>query len=564
MVQADSRQPEAPTQPGSKSSSKTPSRSTSSVTKSLSRQSSSVGSLCADLPSFVTAPPIEAVVFGWGVAEDGQLGLDTDANVLSPKVVEALLGTRFRGRQFGRGPLIAGSRLTLAIDGEGKVLSWGWNARSSLGHGHRGNEKKPRRIAALKGVNIVQAACGGWHCLAVSNTGQAYAWGGNEYGQCGVAQGKRDVPEPTPCLPDQKVVQVAAGGMHTCALTESGQVWTWGEPWGEFSMQLDRSPRAVPDATDVAKIACGAFHNLALTRSGHVVAWGINDFGQLGNGSTVYATSPGQVVGLEDIAVSDIAAAGWHSLAITTSGEVYVWGRGEYGRLGLGDKGGSSRLRPCKVKAIEDHRVVQASCGGTHTMVLTAEGRIFGWGRGSFGRLGTGFEKDCHSPVEVFLPGGPERWRVISVACGGRHTMALALPDNGEVNNREVVKRRLTSDSGGVRNFEEEEEDEYEHHGELQDGEYDEEDTEPGVGSTLAGDAVIELIETGSLTAAVDQAMVFEPPDQELTGSPRDMDYDVGQQDPSGGSPVSDENNTDFAAVHSVLSAIDAHEPTSD
>lgn len=38
-------------------------------------------------------------------------------------------------------------------------------------------------------------------------------------------------------------------------------------------------------------------------------------------------------------------------------------------------------------------------------MVLTAEGRIFGWGRGSFGRLGTGLEKDCHSPVEVFLPG---------------------------------------------------------------------------------------------------------------------------------------------------------------
>ena len=87
----------------------------------------------------------------------------------------------------------------------------------------RGNEKKPRRIAALKGVNIVQAACGGWHCLAVSNTGQAYAWGGNEYGQCGVAQGKRDVPEPSPCLPQHKVVQVAAGGMHTCALTESGQ-----------------------------------------------------------------------------------------------------------------------------------------------------------------------------------------------------------------------------------------------------------------------------------------------------------------------------------------------------
>ena len=51
-----------------------------------------------------------------------------------------------------------------------------------------------------------------------------------------------------------------------------------------------------------------------------MVAWGINDFGQLGNGTTSYATSPGEVVGLEGIAVSDIAAAGWHSLAITTSG----------------------------------------------------------------------------------------------------------------------------------------------------------------------------------------------------------------------------------------------------
>jgi len=56
-----------------------------------------------------------------------------------------------------------------------------------------------------------------------------------------------------------------------------------------------------------------------------VVAWGINDFGQLGNGSTVYATSPGQVVGLEDIAVSDIAAAGWHSLAITTAGGQHLF-----------------------------------------------------------------------------------------------------------------------------------------------------------------------------------------------------------------------------------------------
>lgn len=64
---------------------------------------------------------------------------------------------------------------------------------------------------------------------------------------------------------------------------------------------------------------------------------------------------------------------------------VYVWGRGEYGRLGLGDKTGSSKLRPRLVESIQHEKVVQAVCGGTHTMVLTAEGRIYIWGRGSFG-----------------------------------------------------------------------------------------------------------------------------------------------------------------------------------
>lgn len=75
--------------------------------------------------------------------------------------------------------------------------------------------------------------------------------------------------------------------------------------------------------------------------------------GQLGNGTTSYATEPQKVTeGLEGVVLADIAAGGWHSLALSTTGEVYVWGRGEYGRLGLGDKVGSSKLRPTKVSYI--------------------------------------------------------------------------------------------------------------------------------------------------------------------------------------------------------------------
>jgi len=93
--------------------------------------------------------------------------------------------------------------------------------------------------------------------------------------------------------------------------------------------------------------------------------------------------------------------------------EVYIFGRGEYGRLGLGDSSASSKLRATHVRGLEGHRVVQASCGGTHTMVLTEEGRIFAWGRCSYGRLGGTMERDCYSPVEIYLPGPPPPRRLL-------------------------------------------------------------------------------------------------------------------------------------------------------
>lgn len=61
-------------------------------------------------------------------------------------------------------------------------------------------------------------------------------------------------------------------------------------------------------------------------------AWGINNFGQLGTGSTTYETQPAKVVGLPAGGAADIAAGGWHSLALSSEGDVFVWGRGEYGR----------------------------------------------------------------------------------------------------------------------------------------------------------------------------------------------------------------------------------------
>ncbi|KDD74579.1 hypothetical protein H632_c1211p1, partial [Helicosporidium sp. ATCC 50920] len=80
-------------------------------------------------------PPIESVVFGWGAAEDGQLGFESSEDVCVPRVLDSLLGTRFAAPSERSAPLVAGSRGSLALTASGSVLSWGWNARGTLGRG---------------------------------------------------------------------------------------------------------------------------------------------------------------------------------------------------------------------------------------------------------------------------------------------------------------------------------------------------------------------------------------------------------------------------------------------
>ena len=62
-------------------------------------------------------------------------------------------------------------------------------------------------------------------------------------------------------------------------------------------------------------------------------------------------------------------------------------------------------MQPTRVEGLVQHFVVQVACGGSHTMALTHEGRVFVWGRESFGRLGVATQRDAFSPVEVHLSG---------------------------------------------------------------------------------------------------------------------------------------------------------------
>ncbi|KAJ7565805.1 hypothetical protein O6H91_02G076100 [Diphasiastrum complanatum] len=198
-------------------------------------------------------------VLAWGAGEDGQLGLGNLEDKDWVCRVDDLEGLSVVS-------VVAGSRNSLAICEDGRLYTWGWNQRGTLGHPpETKTESTPSQVKALENVKIVQAAIGGWHCLAVDEEGRTYAWGrcsrhvilldkcavseqncracnyagGNEYGQCAEepekkGEGKilhRDITIPRRCCHHLHVRQVAAGGTHSVVLTEEGRVWTWGQPW---------------------------------------------------------------------------------------------------------------------------------------------------------------------------------------------------------------------------------------------------------------------------------------------------------------------------------------------
>ena len=91
------------------------------------------------------------------------------------------------------------------------------------------------------------------------------------------------------------------------------------------------------------------FHALAFQEDGRVLAWGNGDYGQLGLGRPGNEDTPTEVEALSRAGVRTVAAGGWHSAAVTAGGVCYVWGRGEYGRLGLGDGDCADKQRPVEL-----------------------------------------------------------------------------------------------------------------------------------------------------------------------------------------------------------------------
>jgi len=174
------------------------------------------------------------------------------------------------------------------------------------------------------------------------------------------------------------------------------------------------------DGKQIDDVICGADFTVALSRRNNVVwSWGWGDFGRLGHGDKNDQTVPRPVRGLASVTIASVACGDNHTLAATTDGQLFAFGRNQNGQLGLGHANDS--LVPCPVAALAGKKVTSVACGAEHSLCSTEDHAVFAWGWGRYGNLGQGDCDDRHVPCPVDCRGVP----AAAVVCGWRHSAVV-------------------------------------------------------------------------------------------------------------------------------------------
>ncbi|NWZ22204.1 HERC4 ligase, partial [Asarcornis scutulata] len=316
------------------------------------------------------------------------------------------------------------------------MLCWGNASFGQLGLGGIDEEivLEPRKSDFFLNKKVRDVGCGLRHTVFVLDDGTVYTCGCNDLGQLGHEKARKR-PEHVGALDAQNIVAVSCGEAHTLALNDKGQVYAWGLATdGQLGLpgteECIRVPRNIKSLSEIqiVQVACGYYHSLALSKGSEVFSWGQNKYGQLGLGYEYKKqNSPHVIKSLLGIPFAQIAAGGAHSFVLTLSGAIFGWGRNKFGQLGLNDD--NDRYVPTLLKSLRSQKVVHICCGEDHTAALTKEGGVFTFGAGGYGQLGHNSTSHEINPRKVFELMGSV---VTQITCGRQHTTAF-VPSSGRI-----------------------------------------------------------------------------------------------------------------------------------
>jgi alpha-tubulin suppressor-like RCC1 family protein len=285
----------------------------------------------------------ENELFCWGWNRFGQLGLGTLLNQGAPVRVDPVRGYR---------SVSAGWYHSCALSQAGEAFCWGRNDQGQLGSGAADGAPVTQQVAVAGGLRFASLSAGGFHTCGVSMDGRVFCWGLNHLGQLGSGTA---VSSAVP-------VEVAGGGRYS-------------------------------------RVSAGLSHSCAVTAARQAQCWGSSTHGELGTGGTAAAALPGSLVPVtvEQITAVRDVSAGVHVSCATSDTFAYCWGRGEFGQLAVGshrDFALPQRIvEPvpsfAQVSSVLGLERVSAR-GATHACAIGSAGDVYCWGEGSQGQLGVG------------------------------------------------------------------------------------------------------------------------------------------------------------------------------
>ena len=330
-------------------------------------------------------------ILSFGLNINGQLGYDT-STAFNPFPRKS---TNKRWRKVA-----TGKNHVLAIDNQGYLWSWGNNSTGQLGHGDRTTRITPARISNKIWTHI---AAGRDHSLAIDNTGKLYAFGSNAYGQIGDGTSNNRL---SPVLIDEidtQWIHVSAGHDFSIAISENGELYCWGN--NEYS-QLgtgDSTLRNLPIKIGVKTwqtVDAGRDHVLAIDTSDNLYVWGNNSYGQLGLGHNNNVNTPTLLSGST---WKKISAGEFYSLAINSIDKAYGWGNNAYGQLGnqQGKNSGNKINVPSIIR--NDLTFTNIYAGYRHSAAIQANKDLWLWGDNTYGQLGYQVSQLANSEVPVKL-----------------------------------------------------------------------------------------------------------------------------------------------------------------
>ncbi|NBR96312.1 MAG: hypothetical protein EBT48_01695 [Verrucomicrobia bacterium] len=375
----------------------------------------------------------EGIVFSAGANMDGRLGMGESGSGTSLTAANSsglAQMTFVASRQKSSGDFLAmdeissisaGGQFSLFLRADGTLYATGSNLLGQLGTGKTGSFRGvAQQVVKSDGTALTKIAvisAGVSHALAVDQDGQAWGWGDNSAGQLGITG--LSFNRATKIALGTKIIGVAAGARHSFLLTqEGGKVLAYGAD--DFGQKTGASGIT----SQVVSVASGENHGLAVDKDGRVWSWGDNRAGEVSADGTV--STQGVVRRLNTpllVNALSVTAGAEHSMAMTKEGKVIGWGQNMSGQLG---SGGLATTPPYATAAALFANTTQGtwiSAGGYHSAIISSGAAAFAAGLNTSGECANGTKAST-------VATGPRT--PSSFVFTGRPILAAFTPSTGE------------------------------------------------------------------------------------------------------------------------------------